>query len=103
LESTLAPHTTSRSPRWYTIPVRVGLVTFIGTLLTFSFSLLFAIVGTVIAGSLDHVRPEMAHAYRRIALPCAIVGGMVILVLSLVTEIRHYSRAKTLSAIERMT
>ena len=34
----------SRPPRWYTIPVRVGLVTFVVTLLCFAISLLFAIL-----------------------------------------------------------
>jgi putative glutamine amidotransferase len=93
----------SHAPRWYTIPVRVGLVTFIGTLLTFAVSLLFAILGTVILASLRGVHPDMRIAYRHIALPIALVAGTIILVLTLVMEIRHYRQAKTLSAIERLS
>jgi putative glutamine amidotransferase len=93
---------TSRAPRWYSIPVRVGLVTFIGTLLTFAVSLLFAILGTVVLASLRGIHPDMRIAYRHIALPMALVAGAIILVCALVMEIRHYRQAKTLSAIERL-
>ena len=92
----------SRAPRWYTLPVRVGLVTFIGTLLCFAVSLLFAIFGTVIIASLRGIHPDMRIAYLHIALPIALVAGAIILVLALVMEIRHYRQAKTLSAIERL-
>jgi uncharacterized BrkB/YihY/UPF0761 family membrane protein len=93
----------SRSPRWYTIPVRVGLVTFIGTLLCFAVTLLFAIFGTVILASLHGVHPDMRVAYRHIAVPIALVAGVIIFALALAMEIRHYRQAKTLSAIERMS
>lgn len=92
----------SRAPRWYAIPVRVGLVTFIGTLLCFAVSLLFAILGTVIIAALRGVHPDMRVAYRHIALPMALVAGSIILVLALVMEIRHYRQSKTLAAIENM-
>jgi hypothetical protein len=92
----------SRPPRWYSIPLRVGLVTFLGTLLCFAVSLLFSILGTVIVAALHGVHPDMRIAYRHIALPIAIVAGSIIFVLSLVMEIRHYQRNKTLSAIERL-
>ncbi len=93
----------SRPPRWYAIPVRVALVTFIGTLFCFSVSLLLAILGTVIVAKLRGVHPDMRIAYRHIALPMALVAGSIILVLGLVMEIRHYRQAKTLSAIERLS
>jgi hypothetical protein len=96
----LAP--ASHAPRWYTIPVRVGLVTLIGTLLCFSVSLLFAILGTVMIGALRGVHPDMRVAYRHIALPVALVAGSIIFALALGMEIRHYRQAKTLSAIERL-
>jgi len=92
----------SRAPRWYTIPVRVGLVTFIGTLLCFAVSLLLAILGTVIVAALRGMHPDMRIAYRQIALPVALVAGSIIFVLALAMEIRHYRQAKTLSAIERL-
>lgn len=93
----------SRSPRWYAIPVRVALVTFIGTLLCFAVSLLLAILGTVIVAKLRGVHPDMRIAYRHIALPMALVAGSIIFVLGLAMEIRHYGQAKTLSAIERLS
>ena len=93
----------SHPPRWYGLPLRVLLVTFIGTLLSFAFSLLFAIVGLAIVWLRQGVRPNMAIAYRSIALPAAIVGGSITLVLSLVMEIRHHRQSKTLSAIEKVS
>ena len=92
----------SRSSRWYTIPVRVGLVTFIGTLLCFAVSLLLAILGTVIVAALRGTHPDMRIAYRHIAVPMALVAGSIIFALALVMEIRHYRQSKTLSAIEKL-
>jgi hypothetical protein len=91
----------SPAPRWYTIPVRVVLITFIGTLLCFSVILLFAIFGTVISAALRSVHPDMRTAYRHIALPIALVAGSMIFVLALAMELRHYRQSKTLSSIER--
>ena len=91
----------SPAPRWYTIPVRVALITFIGALLCFSISLLFAIFGTVIVAALRSVHPDMRIAYRHIALPMGLVAGIIIFVLALVIEVRHYRQSKTLSSIER--
>src|SRR5262249_1418118 len=92
-----------RAPHWYTIPVRVGMLTFIGTLLSFAFTLLFAIAGLLIVWKMHGVRPNMAVAYRRIALPAAVWCGVVIFILSLITEIRHYRQVKPLSEIERIS
>jgi len=92
-----------RPPRWYAIPVRVALVTFIGTLLCFAVSLLLAILGTVIVAKLRGVHPDMRIAYRLIALPMALVARCIIFVLGLAMEIRHYRQANTLSAIERLS
>lgn len=94
---------TPSPPRWYTIPVRVLLVTFLGTLISFAVSLLLGIIGTVAVSALRGVHPNMTIAYRQIALPAAIVAGGIIFVLALTVEIRHYHRSKTLSAIERMS
>ena len=92
----------SRSPRWYGIPVRVALITFIGTLLCFAIVLLLAIAGTAIASALRGVHPDMRIAYRYIAMPMALVAGGLILVFSISLEVRHYRQMKTLSAIEKM-
>ncbi len=94
--------TTSHSPSWYGIPVRVLLATFIGTLLCFAVSLLLGIVVTAIASALRGIHPDMRIAYRLIAIPTALVAGAVIFILSLVMEVRRYREGKTLSAIERM-
>ncbi|MFZ0759015.1 MAG: hypothetical protein WAM69_03615 [Candidatus Sulfotelmatobacter sp.] len=94
---------TPHPPRWYAIPVRVLLVTFIGTLLSFAVSLLLGIIGTVAVSALRHVHPNMTVAYRQIALPAALVAGSIIFVLALIMEIRHYRQSKTLAAIERVS
>ena len=96
----MPPH---RSPRWYSIPFRVLLATFIGTLLCFAVTLLFALLGTVITAKLQGIHPDMRIAYRYIALPVAAVAGTIIFVLSLIMEIRHYRQSKVLSAIERIS
>jgi hypothetical protein len=92
----------SRSPHWYGIPLRVCLVTFVGTLFSFSVSLLLGILGTVTVAAVRGVHPDMRMAYRHVALPMALAAGCVIFVLATVMEIRHYRQSKTLSAIERM-
>ena len=92
----------SQSPRWYGVPLRVALVTFIGTLLCFAVVLLLAIAGTAVASALRGVHPDMRIAYRYIAIPMALVAGGMILVFSISLEIRHYRQMKTLSAIEKM-
>jgi uncharacterized membrane protein len=92
----------TRAPRWYGIPVRVALLTLLGTLLSFVVTLFLAILGTVAVAALRGVHPDMRIAYRHIALPVAMVAGSIIFVLATVMEIRHYRQNKTLSAIERM-
>jgi hypothetical protein len=99
----MASASQSRSPRWYGIPVRVFLMTFIATLLCFAVSLLLAILGTVFVAALRGVHPDMRIAYRNVALPMALVAGSVVFVLALIMEIRHYRQAKALSGIERMS
>jgi uncharacterized BrkB/YihY/UPF0761 family membrane protein len=91
----------SRPPRWYGIPVRIALVTFLGALLCFAVSLLLAILGTIVVSALRRVHPDMRVAYRMIALPMALVASSIIFVLALIMEVRHYRQSKALSAIER--
>ncbi len=94
---------TTHAPRWYGIPVRILLITFIGTLLCFAVSLLLGIIGTVVVSRIRGVHPDMTLAYRQFALPVALVAGAIIFVLAVVMEIRHHRQTKTLSAIERMS
>jgi uncharacterized membrane protein len=92
----------SRSPRWYGVPARIFVVTFIGTLLCFAISLLLGIIGVVGVSLLRGLHPDMRIAYRMIALPTALVAGSIIFVLAIAMEVRHYRQAKTLTAIEKM-
>src|SRR5216684_935281 len=93
------------SPRssWYGIPVRILLVTFIGTLLCFAVSLLLGIIRTVVVSRMRGLHPDMTVAYRQFALPVALVAGAVIFMLTIIMEIRHRRQTKALSAIERMS
>jgi len=84
------------SPRWYGIPLRVLLITLIGTLLVFAVGLLLAIIGTVIASALRGIHPDMRIAYRMIALPMAVFAGAIVFISSIVMEVRHYLKAKEL-------
>ena len=95
--------TASRTPHWYGVPLRVALLTFLGTLLSFSLSLLLAIAGMLLMWRLQGAHPDMTLAYRRIALPCAGLGGSLAFLAALYIEIRHYRQSKTLTAIERIS
>jgi hypothetical protein len=88
-------------PRWYWIPMRVLLMTFLLTLLALAASLLLGILGLVIAGRLRGFHPNMTMAYRYVALPVAAVVGTIVFVSPGVMEIRQYRQAKALAEIER--
>ena len=89
--------------RWIGIPARVFAMTFVFTLLTFAVSLLLGILGTIAYAQLQHVVPDLTFAYRRIAFPCAITAGAIVLVMSLAMEIQHYRQRKALEGIERVS
>ena len=89
-----------RGPRWYLIPVRVLLVTFVVTLLSFAVSLLLGIGGVVLAARLRGAHPDLTVAYRHVALPAAGVVAAVVLISAAFMEVRHYRRAKTLARME---
>jgi len=93
----------SRHPRWLYIPVRVLLVTFLLTLLSFALSLMLGILGTIVAAWLHGVRPNMTNAYRQVAAPVAAAIGAVVLISMAVLEVRRYRRDKALTAIERFS
>jgi TRAP-type C4-dicarboxylate transport system permease small subunit len=88
-------------PRWIGIPFRVFAVTFLLTLLSFAIALLLSILGTIVYSQAKHVAPNLPFAYRHIAFPFAITVGTIVLVLSLVMEIRNYRQRRTLAGIER--
>lgn len=91
----------SHSPRWYGVLTRILLLTFLGTLLCFAITLLLSILGTAAVAAIRGVHPDMRVAYRHFAVPMAAIEGAVIFICATVLEVRHYHRARTLSAIER--
>lgn len=97
------PKTISERPRWIGIPFRVLVATILLTLLAFAVALLLSILGTVVYARIEHVPPNLAFAYRHIAFPFAISVGAIVMVLSLVMEIRNYRQRKTLAGIERVS
>ena len=99
----MAATSSLRSPHWYGIPIRVILLTFIGTLISFAIGLFFAIFGTVMLSALRGVHPDLRIAYRSVALPVGLVAGGIILVLSIVMEVRHYRQTRALTTLEKMS
>jgi hypothetical protein len=90
-----------RPPRWYIVPLRVLLETFLLTLLAFAVSLLLGILGIVMSARLRGLHPNMTLAYRHIALPAALAAGAVALIFATVLEVRNYRQARTLAQIAR--
>src|SRR5579863_7571726 len=90
-------------PKWYIVPARILLITFLVTLLSFAASLLLGIVGIVIAARLRGLHPNLTIAYRHIAFPVAAVIGSVALISASVIEIRRHRQAKALAQIERIS
>jgi TRAP-type C4-dicarboxylate transport system permease small subunit len=90
-------------PRWYWIPLRVVLVTFLLTLVAFAVSLLLGILGLVIAARMHGTQLHLTTAYRYIALPAAGILGVIVLISASVIEIRHYRQNKALAEIERVS
>lgn len=85
------------------IPARVFAMTFLLTLLSFAVALLLSIMGTVVYSQVKHVAPNLTFAYRHIAFPFAMTVAAIVLVLSLVMEIRNYRQRKALAGIERVS
>jgi hypothetical protein len=91
----------TRQPRWYWIPVRILLVTFILTLLSFAVCLLLGILGVVVASHLRGVSPDLRIAYRLVALPAATLVCGVVFVSFSTMEVRHFRQSRALAGIER--
>jgi len=81
--------------------LRTLLITFLLTLLSFALSLFLGILGTLAASRLRGQAPDLSFAYRHVAVPVAIGVAAVVLIASLVLEVRHYRQAKALAEIER--
>jgi len=63
--------------------------------------MLLGIIGILLIAKTRGETPNLTLAYRDIAAPVAAVVGVIVLVLSLAMEIRHYRQAKALADIER--
>jgi hypothetical protein len=97
------PKTATRLARLFLIPIRVLLATVLVTLLSFAVSLLLGILGIMIAARVRGVPADMSFAYRYIAAPIAALVGIIVMVLSVALEIRHYRESKALAQIERIS
>jgi hypothetical protein len=75
--------------RWFLVPLRVLLVTFLLALLSFAVCLFLGILGLVITAAVRGIHPNMTIAYREIAFPAAVLAGAAALVAAVVLEIRH--------------
>jgi uncharacterized BrkB/YihY/UPF0761 family membrane protein len=97
----MPPSRQLHQPRWYLIPLRVLLITFILTLLSFAVALLLGIVGTIILAALHRTPADMTQAYRHVALPVAVAIAAIVFIGAFFVEIRHYRQTKALIGIER--
>jgi hypothetical protein len=91
----------ARPPRWYVIPLRVLLLTFLLTLLAFAVSLLLGILGMLITARLRGLQADMTVAYRHIALPVALAAGAAALIVTSIIEVRNYRQTRALEQIAR--
>jgi hypothetical protein len=99
----MMPASQARTPRWFWIPARVLLFTFLCTLLGFAVSLLLGLIGVVIGAKLRGGVPNMTVAYREVAFPAALAIAAIVLVSTIFMELRHYRQSKVLAQIERST
>ena len=75
--------------RWFLVPLRVLLVTFLLALLSFAVCLFLGILGLVVTAAVRGAQPNLAIAYREIAFPAAILAGAAALVMAIVMEVQH--------------
>jgi hypothetical protein len=96
----LSQQETSRS-RWIGIAARVFAFTFFLSLLSFAVVLLVSILATIVHALIGHTAPNLMYAYKHIAFPSALMVGAIVLVVTLVIEIRNYRQRKVLAGIEQ--
>ncbi len=88
-------------PRWFWVPLRVLLVTFLLTLLCFAVSLFLGILGILLHAWVSGSRLNMAAAYRHFAAPVAVVAACIALTFTVILEIKNYRQERALAEIER--
>jgi len=91
----------STTPRWYLIPVRILLVTFLFTLLSFALALLCGISGILLRSWLRGVHPNMSFAYSHVAAPIAATASLVTFISMTILEVRNYHQSRVLAAVAR--
>ena len=84
----MCPQTPPQRLRWFWIPLRILLITFLLALLSFAVCLLLGIVGLTISSAARGVHPDLTLAYRDVAFPAAVIGGLIALVVVIVIESR---------------
>jgi hypothetical protein len=82
----------TRKPKLLGVLVRALLITFVATLLIFAVTLLLAIIGFSLFGLIRGHRPDMANAYRYIAIPMAVLAAIIVLVTAFLNELKLYRR-----------
>ncbi len=80
----------TRKPRLPGVFLRALLITFVLTLLAFAITLFLGIIGLSLFGVIAGHRPDMANAYRYVAMPMALLVGVVVLVTAFVNELKRY-------------
>ncbi len=87
------PQAASRRLRWFWIPLRVLLVSFLLALLSFAVCLLLGILGLTISAAVRGIHPNLTLAYRGIAFPAALIAGLIALVAAIALEFRNNAGA----------
>jgi hypothetical protein len=83
------PQAPPRRIRWFWVPLRVLLMSFLLALLAFAVCLLLGILGLAIVAAVRGVHPNLTLAYRDIALPAAAAGGIIALIAAVAMEYRR--------------
>ena len=84
----MSPQAPPHRLRWFWVPLRVLLMTFLLALLAFAVCLFLGILGLAIVAAVRGVHPNLTLAYRDIALPAAAAGGIIALVAAVAVEYR---------------
>jgi len=80
----------------FEIAVRVVLITFVFTLLSFAIGLFCGIGASLLYGAIRHIHPDMTWAYKFVAAPFGAIGLVVTFFMMLINEIRRARRPEDL-------
>jgi hypothetical protein len=85
----MRPQASTSKLRWFWIPLRVLLMSFLLALLSFAVCLFVGILALTLSAWLRGVQPNLPLAYRDIAFPAAVVAGLIALAGAIVMEFRY--------------